>query len=144
VAAAPANNAGNTGGTPQFTVPHAEDRPAPENAAQQGEEDKKPPGAAEPTGEETFGGATIINAGAAEKTATQDARSPSQPVARPAPSEPDAGRALDQPNRDSSPERTADENLLARCAKRYSSFRASDGTYQPYDGGPRKLCSLLR
>jgi 1A family penicillin-binding protein len=29
---------------------------------------------------------------------------------------------------------------VAACAAHYSSFRASDCTYQPYDGGPRQLC----
>lgn len=29
---------------------------------------------------------------------------------------------------------------LATCGASYSSFRSSDCTYQPYDGGPRRLC----
>jgi hypothetical protein len=33
---------------------------------------------------------------------------------------------------------------MEQCQRRYSSFRSSDGTYQPYDGGPRRLCPLLR
>jgi penicillin-binding protein 1A len=28
------------------------------------------------------------------------------------------------------------------CASHYSSFRASDCTYQPYFGGPRRLCEI--
>ncbi len=31
-----------------------------------------------------------------------------------------------------------------RCAARYRSFRWSDGTFQPYGGGPRQLCPYLR
>jgi hypothetical protein len=31
-----------------------------------------------------------------------------------------------------------------RCAARFRSFRWSDGTYQPYGGGPRRLCPHLR
>lgn len=31
-----------------------------------------------------------------------------------------------------------------RCASRYRSFRWSDGTFQPYGGGPRQLCPYLR
>lgn len=31
-----------------------------------------------------------------------------------------------------------------RCDDRYKSFRWSDGTYQPYGGGPRVLCPYLR
>ena len=30
-----------------------------------------------------------------------------------------------------------------RCADRYRSFRYSDGTYQPYGGGPREVCPYL-
>jgi hypothetical protein len=33
---------------------------------------------------------------------------------------------------------------IAACEKRYSSFRRSDGTYQPYGGGARQRCPLLR
>ena len=39
---------------------------------------------------------------------------------------------------------TLPEDLLDQCARRYASFRRSDGTYQPLDGGPRKRCALLR
>jgi hypothetical protein len=31
-----------------------------------------------------------------------------------------------------------------RCDDRYKSFRWSDGTFQPYGGGPRQLCPYLR
>lgn len=30
------------------------------------------------------------------------------------------------------------------CAETYRSFRWSDGTFQPYGGGPRQLCPYLR
>lgn len=45
-----------------------------------------------------------------------------------------ASDALDRP----------DAAALEQCQRRYSSFRASDGTYQPLDGGPRRACRLLR
>jgi hypothetical protein len=99
---------------------------------------------------ETVAGATIINAGSIEgKAKAREASAPSQPMTsqaltRPATSQADPEPASDPPNQESVPKRTADEEMLARCSRRYSSFRASDGTYQPYDGGPRKLCSLLR
>jgi hypothetical protein len=32
----------------------------------------------------------------------------------------------------------------AECERRYSSYRPSDGTYQPYGGGPRMRCPHLR
>jgi hypothetical protein len=63
---------------------------------------------------------------------------------------PDAGRVnsaagapvavSDRADHNSNPQ----NHLLDQCARRYSSFRRNDGTYQPLDGGPRKLCSLLR
>ena len=34
-------------------------------------------------------------------------------------------------------------NAEDRCADRFRSFRYSDGTYQPYGGGPRELCPYL-
>ena len=37
-----------------------------------------------------------------------------------------------------------DDVAIAQCERRYSSFRRSDGTYQPRDGGPRKRCPLHR
>lgn len=38
----------------------------------------------------------------------------------------------------------ATEAGMAECERRYSSFRASDGTYQPYDRNSRVLCPFLR
>ena len=32
---------------------------------------------------------------------------------------------------------------VKRCERRFKSFRERDGTYQPHDGGPRKLCPHL-
>ena len=63
-------------------------------------------------------GATIINAGSAERrraTQEQDVTGSAAP----------------------------DGRELARCERRYSSFRRSDGTYQPYGGGRRQRCPLL-
>jgi BA14K-like protein len=37
-----------------------------------------------------------------------------------------------------------DRQGIAACERRYSSFRRNDGTYQPYGGGPRQRCPLLR
>jgi hypothetical protein len=33
---------------------------------------------------------------------------------------------------------------LEECERRFTSFRRTDGTYQPHGGGPRTLCPLLR
>jgi BA14K-like protein len=41
------------------------------------------------------------------------------------------------------PDKSAGDTA-GQCERRYSSFRRSDGTYQPFDGGPRKRCPLLR
>jgi hypothetical protein len=41
-------------------------------------------------------------------------------------------------------ESEADRQSLAACERRYSSFRRSDGTYQPFGGGPRQRCPVLR
>lgn len=41
------------------------------------------------------------------------------------------------------PDKTAD-GAVGQCERRYSSFRRTDGTYQPLDGGPRRRCPLLR
>jgi BA14K-like protein len=38
----------------------------------------------------------------------------------------------------------ADRQGIAACERRYSSFRRNDGTYQPFGGGPRQRCPLLR
>jgi hypothetical protein len=32
---------------------------------------------------------------------------------------------------------------LDACSQKYSSFRAADCTYQPFDGGPRELCEIV-
>ncbi len=36
------------------------------------------------------------------------------------------------------------DDAFDACAARYRSFRFSDGTYQPYGGGSRRLCPYLR
>ncbi|MEL6746780.1 MAG: BA14K family protein [Pseudomonadota bacterium] len=35
-------------------------------------------------------------------------------------------------------------SAIARCEDDYRSFRRSDGTFQPFGGGPRRLCPYLR
>jgi hypothetical protein len=39
---------------------------------------------------------------------------------------------------------TAADPGVAECERRYSSFRRSDGTYQPFGGGARTRCPHLR
>lgn len=33
---------------------------------------------------------------------------------------------------------------IEACSSRYRSYRIEDNTYQPYDGGPRRLCALRK
>ena len=63
------------------------------------------------------------------------------------PGQDDAPRVAAQPARDAelgATEIETDQPGIAACERRYSSFRRSDGTYQPYGGGPRQRCPLLR
>jgi hypothetical protein len=70
-------------------------------------------------------GVTLINPGSAE--------------ARPNPSDPSRpSRESAGKSADSSPAGTEE------CERRFSSFRPSDGTYQPFGGGARARCPLLR
>lgn len=41
------------------------------------------------------------------------------------------------------PDRT-DSDAIAKCASRFSSFRSSDGTYQPFGRSAREMCPFLR
>jgi hypothetical protein len=69
-------------------------------------------------------GATVVNAGAASPGAElrKDRAAPGQ-----------------SQKRSDTAERSTSE-----CARRYASFRESDGTYQPYDSSERRPCPLLR
>ena len=49
----------------------------------------------------------------------------------------------DDPPADSTRSRTFGGEALARCQRQYSSFRESDGTYQPYGRRGRELCPHL-
>jgi outer membrane biosynthesis protein TonB len=70
-------------------------------------------------------GVTLINPGSTE--------------ARPNPSDPSRpGRESPGKSADGSPAGTEE------CERRFSSFRPSDGTYQPFGGGARVRCPLLR
>jgi len=42
------------------------------------------------------------------------------------------------------PEDVYVDDAFEACAARYRSFRYSDGTFQPYGYGPRRLCPYLR
>lgn len=73
-------------------------------------------------------GATLINPGRVD--AGPDARDLVQP-----------GRTAGTPG---SEEAAVAPGRIEACERHYSSFRRSDLTYQPYGGGPRARCPLLR
>lgn len=52
-------------------------------------------------------------------------------------------RAIAEPAPRAERDRTDDAGI-AECERRYSSFRASDGTYQPYGRNSRVMCPHLR
>jgi hypothetical protein len=83
---------------------------------------------AEQPEESKVGGATILNRDAGERA--RDARTM-----------PDHGR---NQTLEARPRILGDANPLnSECARRYASFRESDGTYQPYGSAQRKVCPLL-
>ena len=76
------------------------------------------------------GGATILNPGADPRT--RDAGK--APVTVGSTDVPETQPRL---SGDASPQNS-------ECARRYASFRESDGTYQPYGSSQRRVCPLLR
>jgi hypothetical protein len=108
--------------------PKADDSTQKQSAAVENVEKDRP--AAEQPEESKVGGATILNPGADQRTR-------------------DARRVMDDASRNDVPEtqpklsgETSPQN--SECARRYASFRESDGTYQPYGSSQRKVCPLLR
>jgi membrane peptidoglycan carboxypeptidase len=56
-------------------------------------------------------------------------------------SQPDNGAALDSEATQGSSEPSAPACEVDACSSFYHSFRQSDCTYQPFDGGPRQVCT---
>ena len=83
--------------------------------------------AATPEAKKTRQGVTLINPGSAEAGRDAQDRGASR-------RESAAAAAPGNPTPAGSEE----------CARRFSSFQPSDGTYQPYGGGRRERCPLLR
>jgi penicillin-binding protein 1A len=44
-----------------------------------------------------------------------------------------------EPSRDEA-DRSKPQCNYDACTRTYSAFRSEEGPYQPYDGGPRRLC----
>ncbi len=80
--------------------------------------------------ENKVGGATVLNPGANQRT--RDTRKAPESVSRN-----DVSETQPSLSGNASPQN-------AECARRYASFRESDGTYQPYGSAQRKVCPLLR
>jgi hypothetical protein len=82
----------------------------------------------------------------------EDTRGPNVKLINPSetnrgnPSQTDLGVATAEPTKPDADvaEIETDRQGIAACERRYSSFRRSDGTYQPFGGGPRLRCPLLR
>jgi hypothetical protein len=74
----------------------------------------------------------------------EDTRGPNVKLINP--SETDLGAAAAEPTKPDADvaEIETDRQGIAACERRYSSFRRSDGSYQPFGGGPRLRCPLLR
>ncbi len=96
----------------------------PSGAGAQGPE---PAGKADPGAARQ--GVTLVNPGYVD--AGPDAQDVTPPAARPASTSGEEGN-------------DAKPAGIEECERRYSSFRRSDGTYQPYGGGARTRCPLLR
>ena len=99
----------------------------------------------------TKGPASVDTARSPEAaTPASEAKSTRQGVTLINPGSADAGRGAPDrgPSRRESAAAAAPGNPTPagsdECARRFSSFQPSDGTYQPYGGGPRALCPLLR
>jgi hypothetical protein len=92
----------------------------PPNAAQRVESAEQ---SADRSEERRVYGATVVNAGSTR-----------------------AGRAWqeDSATSKSIQERSDASGSITECARRYASFRESDGTYQPYGSSQRRRCPLLR
>ena len=84
----------------------------------------------EPLEDNKIGGATILNPGANPRT--RDAGKASMTVGST-----DVPETQPTLSGDASPQNS-------ECARRYASFRESDGTYQPYGSSQRRVCPLLR
>jgi len=69
---------------------------------------------------------------------------PGVKLVNPNPTQADAAAVPARKAEPDAAESEADRQDLAACERRYSSFRRSDGTYQPFGGGPRQRCPTLR
>ena len=136
VARSPSPAGAPTPATPPGAAPAAQQMPAGNTPTAASQEPAKPAVTPswQPAGAERSGDADQDNA-------------PEQPGAKVKLINPDRGEAraaAARPADDDVADRETDQQGLAACAKRYSSFRRSDGTYQPFGRGRRQRCPLLR
>lgn len=123
----PANDGQKASGAPKTDDGQTTDSPAPKQSAAV-ESLQKGEMATEPTEDNKVGGATVLNPGANRQT--PDPRNAPNTVS-------DTPDAQTRVSGGGSPQ-------ISECARRYASFRESDGTYQPYGSSQRKVCPLLR
>jgi hypothetical protein len=125
----PASDGQKASGAPKTDHGQTADSPAPRQSAAV-ESLQKSESAVEPPEDNKIGGATVLNPGA--KQQTRDARKVPDTV-----SQSDTPDAQTRVSGEGSPQ-------ISECARRYASFRESDGTYQPYGSSQRRVCPLLR
>lgn len=125
----PASDIQKAGNTPKTDGGQTANGPAPRQSAAVESLQKSEP-AIEPPEDSKIGGATVLNPGAKQQTR-------------------DGGKAADAVSQSDTPDAQARVSgdgspQSSECARRYASFRESDGTYQPYGSSQRKVCPLLR
>jgi len=138
---AQASNPSPPAAVPEPGLPTPSDAPAAAASATPSQEPPKPVVAP------NWRAASGDRAPAAAANDEEGSAAPSVKVINPSPGE---RRAAAEPvsNSDGNDSRGAETEIdrpgIAACERRYSSFRRSDGTYQPYGGGSRQRCPLLR
>jgi BA14K-like protein len=133
--------------TPSATAPAAADNGPAESSA--GGRSQAPP---KPVVAPNWRAAAGDPSGSVSGNAEDSSRAPNVKLINPGeasssnPGEPERSAAAAGPTKPAADvaESETDRQDIAACERRYSSFRRSDGTYQPFGGGARLRCPLLR
>lgn len=103
--------------------------------------------------QEPVGAPNVLAASADPASAADRDNAPGPNVKLINPGQPETVAAVPEPSSNVDPNNKPDDGLadndtdhqgIAACERRYTSFRRSDGTYQPFGGGARLRCPLLR
>ena len=138
--------------TPSVTAPAAAEPAAAENvpaASSAGGSTQEPP---KPVVAPNWRAAAGDPPGSVSGNAEDSSRAPNVKLINPGEAissnagEPERSAAAAAPTKPAADvaESETDRQDIAACERRYSSFRRSDGTYQPFGGGARLRCPLLR